>query len=154
MSKITAYTKNVIFALMTAFAIGISIMTLTWIHKLEETRCKCSQDYKRDYIKYFLYVYIFFLVFLVGEHLAAGNLNSSAKFIVSIVKSLMIVALIINTVFAIIYINGLKGCKCADDVRKDIYYYLNIIYISFVCLAVLLGILSVMFGMKKQSVRY
>jgi hypothetical protein len=144
MSKAT----NMIFALMTAFIIGISVMTLTWIHNLEEIMCKCSQDYKRDYIKYFLYVYIFFLVFIIGERFVADDLSKSAKYTVGIVKSLMVVALIINTIFAIIYINDLKGCKCSDDIRKDIYYYLNIIFISYVCLAIFIGILSVMFGFK------
>lgn len=154
MSKLSSYAKNIVFIIMTIFVISISIMALTWIHKLEETMCKCSQDYKRDYIKYFLYVYIFFLIFLGGEQFAGGVLSKSAQYIVSIVKSLMVVALIINTIFAIIYINDLKGCKCSDDVRKDIYYYLNVIYISFVCLAIVLGIASFMLGFKIPSSAY
>lgn len=145
-SKTSKYAGSIVFTLITVFAIGISIMALSWIHKLEDTRCTCSKGEKRDYIKYFLYVYIFFLVFLICEHIIADSLNSYAKMIVGIVKSIMLVALIINTIVAIIYINNLKGCKCSDDIRKDIYYYLNVIYISFVCLAILVGLI---FGMLK-----
>lgn len=141
---------SVVTFLLIAFAIGISITTLTWIHKLEDTMCKCSQDFKRDYIKYFLYVYIVFLLFILSEHYI--KYDKTAASVIKLVKTLMIIALIVNTIFAIIYITDLKGCKCSEDVRREIYYYLNIIYIAFVGLAIILGVLTYMVGGKPKAI--
>ena len=40
-------------------------MALEWIMKLETTNCKCSEDFKRDYIKYYLYIYFANLAFII-----------------------------------------------------------------------------------------
>lgn len=136
---------RLVSVILTLFILGISVMALSWINKLEETMCKCSEDYKRDYIKYYLYVYILFLLLTIA--IAYVKLGKTAKQIMKFVNVVMIIGLILNTIFAIMYINDLRNCKCSEDIRRDIYYYLNIIYISFVALGLSISILGIVLGM-------
>lgn len=136
---------RLVSVILTLFILGISVMALSWINKLEETMCKCSEDYKRDYIKYYLYVYILFLLLTIA--IAYVKLGKTAKQIMKFVNVVMIIGLILNTIFAIMYINDLRNCKCSEDIRRDIYYYLNIIYISFVALGLSISILALILGM-------
>ena len=143
---------RLISVILTLFILGISVMALSWINKLEETLCKCSEDYKRDYIKYYLYVYILFLLLTIA--FAYVKLGKTAKKIMNFVNVIMIIGLILNTIFAIMYINDLRNCKCSEDIRRDIYYYLNIIYISFVALGASISILGLMFGVSVTTKLY
>jgi hypothetical protein len=136
---------RLVSVILTLFILGISVMALSWINKLEETMCKCSEDYKRDYIKYYLYVYILFLLLTIA--ISYVKLGKTAKQIMKFVNVVMIIGLILNTIFAIMYINDLRNCKCSEDIRRDIYYYLNIIYISFVALGLSISILGLILGM-------
>ena len=137
--------------LFTLIALAISIMVLTWIHKLEEISCKCSEDFKRDYIKYFLYINICLLA--LGPIVLTVLMMYIKSFtpdslIFKIGTNLFYIAGLLNCIFAIMYIYRLKetDCKCSEDVRREIYYVLNWIYIAFVALMVLLIILIAVLG--------
>lgn len=146
------------------FIAGIVIysMTLEWINKLEVTQCKCSEDYKRDFIKYFLYFYLAFVVLnfiniiVVASYTfykvykgktpnkyvtSMGNIIQPIWKVIS--KLILPVLFLINIVFSIMYIIQLKTlhskleCLCSKDIRADIYYYWNIFIASFGCLLLL-----------------
>lgn len=152
----------VIQTIVTAILLGISIMALTWIHKLEEISCKCSEDFKRDYIKYFLYIYIVLIALgylsTIGLLMGFkwGKMSPTVKFLVNILKNLMFIALIINSIFAVIYIYRLKeiDCKCSEDIRREIYYVLNWINVAFIALVVFLSILLGIFGLVLGSIAF
>ena len=112
-----------------SIAVGISLVALTWIHKLEEISCKCSEDFKRDYIKYFLYIYIgLYTVAAFSSILQlSGYRYKINTTLFKIFKIIFYIASLLNSIFAIIYIYRLKeiDCKCSEDVRREIYYVLN-----------------------------
>jgi hypothetical protein len=138
-------------------AVGISVMVLTWIHKLEDTVCKCSIDFKRDYIKYYLYVYIVFYTlwfFAIIYMIYFFNLNNIfANGLVSLTLTLMQTLLpifsILNIIFSIMYIWHLKeiDCKCSEDIRREIYYILNWISVGFIIMAVIIILFAAIGGM-------
>jgi hypothetical protein len=99
-----------------------------------------------------LYVYILFLLLTIA--FAYVKLGKTAKKIMNFVNAVMIIGLILNTIFAIMYINDLRNCKCSEDIRRDIYYYLNIIYISFVALGASISILGLMLGVSVTTKLY
>ena len=136
-----------------AFALGISIMALTWIDKLEKISCKCSEDFKRDYIKYFLYIYIIILALAYFNTLLVafewnGKLHKILQKLLRVLIFVIPIALLLNTIFSIIYIHRLKeiDCKCSEDVRREVYYLINLIHIGFIGLQILLGIFAAIFG--------
>ena len=147
------------------FVTGVAVyaMTLEWIHKLEVTKCKCSEDYKRDFIKYFLYFYLVFLglnivvlifsviygfytvfspTFKVNKWIMAiGNILQVLWQLVTFVSPYLF---IVNVIFSIMYITQLKefhkslSCECSEDIRREIYYYWNIISATLIGIMILI----------------
>lgn len=138
-------------------AIGFSVMALTWIHKLEDTLCNCSVDFKRDYIKYYLYIYvilytlwvfaiIYMIYFFKVTNIFAIGLIS---FIATLMQTLLPIFSILNIIFSIMYIWHLKeiDCKCSEDIRREIYYILNWISVGFIIMAVIIILFVAIGGM-------
>jgi hypothetical protein len=129
--------------------IVINYMALLWLYKLEEISCKCSQNWKRDYIKYFLYIYfvktlinLLVNIYMYVSHIAYkdSNFYSYYKYILFIFNIIAFA----NLIIVIIYIDELKknNCTCSEDFRREIYWYYNIIL-----LALFVMIYIMMFGM-------
>jgi hypothetical protein len=158
------YFMSVLFILIVfSIAVGISLVALTWIHKLEEISCKCSEDFKRDYIKYFLYIYIgLYTVAAFSSILQlSGYRYKINTTLFKIFKIIFYIASLLNSIFAIIYIYRLKeiDCKCSEDVRREIYYVLNWITIAFIALIfliiiILLPFVGMFFYKSKMSGKY
>lgn len=137
------------FALIISVAIiTIHILALLWLHKLESTSCKCSANWKRDYIKYFLYAYFVFVALQLVMFAATGKqLMQSESSLVRVLVMLFNLFAIVNAFVAIFYVNELKDadCKCSEDVRREVYYYWNIVYLALWALVVLLSIVMIIF---------
>lgn len=144
----------VITTLLFLISVGFSIMVLTWINKLEATACKCSEDFKRDYIKYYFYVYVslYSLMYLNAVYmLMAGSLSIFSGiilFIISIVQYILPIFSLLNIIFSIMYIWKLKEiqCACSEDIRREIFYVLSWINVGFMALAVLLVFFTAIVG--------
>ncbi len=139
----------IITTVIYAIGLGISIMVLTWIDKLEKTACKCSEDFKRDYIKYYFYGYIVCLTLIYANALSIilsefSVSNSAVITLIGIIRYILPIFGLINMILSIMYIWKLKqiDCKCSEDIRREIYYVLNWINVGFLGLGVLLIILS------------
>jgi hypothetical protein len=138
-------------------AVGISVMVLTWIHKLEDTVCKCSVDFKRDYIKYYLYAYIvfytlwFFAILYMMYFFYLNNIlaNGLISLVLTLMQTFLPIFSILNIVFSIMYIWHLKeiDCKCSEDIRREIYYILNWISIGFIIMAIIIILFVAIGGM-------
>lgn len=135
-------------------ALIINVYALVWIMKLEAIpECKCSDNWMRLYIKYFLHVYIPILiisiilyVYLYLSGLAPKDLNNNGVF----VAYRMFVGIVglfgfANMIIAIIFINKLKeiNCECSEDVKREIYFIYNIVLASFMAIIILLGLMAV-----------
>ena len=135
-------------------ALIINVYALVWIMKLEAIpECKCSDNWMRLYIKYFLHVYIPILiisiilyVYLYLSGLAPKDLNNNSVF----VAYRMFVGIVglfgfANMIIAIVFINKLKeiNCECSEDVKREIYFIYNIVLASFMAIIILLGLMAV-----------
>lgn len=135
-------------------ALIINVYALVWIMKLEAIpECKCSDNWMRLYIKYFLHVYIPILiisiilyVYLYLSGLAPKDLNNNSVF----VAFRMFVGIVgffgfANMIIAIVFINKLKeiNCECSEDVKREIYFIYNIVLASFMAIIILLGLMAV-----------
>ena len=138
-------------------AITINCMALMWLQKLEDINCKCSENWMHIYIKYFLYAYFIFLLisFLINAYLFLSNTGYSDSQLYSMFRILMLVFNgfgIVNIIISIIYISELKkiNCECSEDVRREIYWYYNIVRIIFICLMILI-LTSTFIALRKMS---
>lgn len=126
-------------------------MTLQWIQKLEESKCKCSESSQRDFIKYYLYAYLILLGITVVLGFASvfmefskvkwlNALQPFAKFMRMIIATLSFV----NMIVSIIYISKLKeiDCKCSEDIRREVYYIWSILSLAVNALFVLFMIVG------------
>ena len=145
-------------------ALIINVYALIWIMKLEAIpECKCSDNWMRLYIKYFLHVYIPILiisiilyVYLFSFGLSPNDLNNNGVF----VAYRMFVGIVglfgfANMIIAIIFINRLKeiNCECSEDIKREIYFIYNIVLASFMAVIILLGLIAFPIGVLSSMRR-
>jgi hypothetical protein len=149
----TIATSILISIVIWIIALIINVYALIWIMKLEAIpECKCSDNWMRLYIKYFLHVYIPILIisiiiyiYLYSSGLAPTDLTSGI-----FVAYRMFVGIVgffgfANMIIAIVFISKLKelNCECSEDIKREIYFIYNIVLASFMAIAVLLGLMAI-----------
>ena len=134
-----------------------------WIAKLEKINCACSDNFMRNYIKYFLFVMIPVVIIqlFIAIYTLLYDINSSCSMsgttliFIGVLRFIFGIFYIINICVAIIYINKLKelNCKCSEDVRREVYWIYNIILASILCILIILmliHILSIFFSRSSK----
>lgn len=160
----TIATSILFYIVMWIIALIINVYALVWIMKLEAIpECKCSDNWMRLYIKYFLHVYIPILiisiilyVYLYSFGLSPNDLNNNSVF----VAYRMFVGIVglfgfANMIIAIIFINKLKeiNCECSEDIKREIYFIYNIVLASFMAVIILLGLIAFPIGVLSSMRR-
>jgi len=134
-------------------ALIINVYALIWITKLEAIpECKCSDNWMRLYIKYFLHVYIPILIisiiiyiYLYSSGLAPTDLTSGIFVAYRMFVGIVGLFGFANMIIAIVFISKLKelNCECSEDIKREIYFIYNIVLASFMAIALLLGLMAV-----------
>ena len=118
-----------------------------WIAKLEKINCACSDNFMRNYIKYFLFVMIpvviiqlFIAIYIILYDINSVCMSDTTLIIISVIRFIFGIFYFINICMAIIYINKLKelNCKCSEDIRREVYWIYNIILASVICILIIL----------------
>jgi hypothetical protein len=151
---VNSVKKRLIIAMIVGGIIGliINVSALTWLHKLEEMNCACSEHWMRSYIKYYLYVIIpiFCIGLLINAYLYISdysiidlNNNDVFMFYKSFTNIVSFFGLA-NIVIVIIFINRLKeiNCECSEDIKREIYWIYNIILVSIIGGALLFALIG------------
>jgi hypothetical protein len=130
----------VIAGIIDVIVIIINVFALMWIYHLEEIACKCSENWKRDYIKYFLYVFFAMVIFRMIAILFTGRSLLRQNMLLTSIMFLYYGFSIANMFIAIIYINELKSinCECSEDIRREVYFYYNIVRLALFGIMILL----------------
>jgi len=147
-------SESFIFAIVIGIiGLIININAIMWIYKLENIpECKCSDNWMRMYLKYYLLVVIpiVFIQILINIYLYLNDLRFS-----DITGSVMLTFRVfvgfvnfmgfLNIIIAIIFINKLKeiNCECSEDVRREVYFIYNIVLASFIGIALLFTLMSI-----------
>lgn len=148
---------NIATLVVSVIAVVINIMGFVWIKNLEDISCKCSENWMRDYIKYFLIAYFVINTINLTLSLYINSIKNKEAVFMSILKNplymlwsglvmLYSVFAFINIFVVITYIQKLKevNCECSEDVKREIYWYYNIIIISVVALFILLSLIELL----------
>ena len=134
----------------------INVYAFVWIMKLEAIpECKCSDNWMRLYIKYFLQIYIPVLiinmllnVYLYTVGLVATDLTSGIFVAYRAFTGFVGLFGFVNMIIAIMFISKLKemNCECSEDIKREIYFIYNIIIASFMALAILFVLMAAPIG--------
>lgn len=106
------------------FKFIIFLIFLTYVMKLEKTKCVCSKNWERKYIKYYS------IAVLIIALIQFFNINFYAK--LSIVQYLMGIGGIVFIFVAFNYVNDMNkiDCECSENWKKSaltIYAWLSMI---------------------------
>jgi hypothetical protein len=133
-------------------ALVINIFAIIWIYKLENIDCKCSNNWMRLYIKYYLLIIIpimvitlFINVYLYFNNLEYSDIKSNLLSLYFFIIGGFNIFGFLNIIISIIFINKLKeiNCDCSEDIKREVYYIYNIIMASLICLTILLLLMSI-----------
>jgi len=119
------------------------IFIIYYLFHLEKIGCKCSLNYRRNYILIYNISIVCFSIFMLFTHI-----NPSIIF--PIFGVLFLFASILNVIFTIQYVNDLKKqkCDCSDSFIRNLMYILAIIQIfSWFLIITTLIIVAVTYGM-------
>lgn len=144
------YYISILF--ISIISIAINIMGFVWIKNLEDISCECSENWMRDYIKYFLISYFIINIINLLLSIYINSIKNKEGVFISFIKNplyimwtgiLMVYLLFafINIFVVIAYVQKLKdiNCDCSEDIKREIYWYYNIIMASILALYILLA---------------
>ena len=120
------------------------IIIINYINNLEKN-CKCSDNWKRDFIKYSLIIFVIFLLLKVVFGKKLHEIN----------KNIILLIILLNFVFTFVvlfYINELKEneCKCSESNIRTILEIVNYIRL-FIMIIGLLGFIYLYFKLFRKS---
>jgi hypothetical protein len=130
----------------------INIFAIMWIFKLENIDCKCSNNWMRLYIKYYLLLIIPIIcitllinVYLYFNNLVYSDITNSLFSLYKLFAGFVTIIGLINIIISIIFINRLKeiNCECSEDIKREVYYIYNIVLASLICITILLFLMAV-----------
>jgi|SaaInl85LU_5_DNA_1037374.scaffolds.fasta_scaffold88664_2 hypothetical protein len=124
------------------FALAMNIFVVTWIQKLDDIQCKCSEDWRTPYIKYWT---IFNICLSVTIFLLRTVFSFELPIYMIYLSGIQIILGIMNLIALISYIYKLKKieCECSEDNRREIIYiYQWIIAVLLIFLLLLVGLAS------------
>lgn len=123
--------------ILSTIVVSPFMIQLYYVYTLEEEKCKCSTDWKRDYIKIFSFIAIMYL-FMIVMSLFLGIEFYKNK----VVKMLMGLASLINMIVLYVYIRKLKEIECGCALEYDNIYtflkYYSLIGIVFMAASILM----------------
>lgn len=146
------------YGLVFAMVVGligfiINVNAILWIYKLESIpECKCSDNWMRLYLKYYLFVVIpvvfiqFFInMYLFMNDLRLSDITGSAFLMFRVFVGFVNFVGFLNIIIAIIFINKLKeiNCECSEDIKREVYFIYNIVLATFIGITVLFTLMSI-----------
>jgi len=129
------YLSNVILNLFVFFLL---IAAYSYVQKLENIGCACSEHQNRDFIKSFSVVAFVFLIFVtfVPTSVVAKMFGRPTAFLYTILKIVFYIITIVYFFMIIDYTRFLvnEKCKCSEDMRRELIMAGSIIEVMLMLL--------------------
>lgn len=119
--------------IISSIYIAVWVWILYYITKLEITGCKCSADWRRTFIKYYIIVLLIMFVLRIFEYWSPQE-TAPALMTIQFMFSIMFMIVVFN------YINDLKvkKCRCSENDARDLLEILNYVNIFLMALSLLI----------------
>jgi len=132
------------------------VLTFTYIQKLENIGCVCSEHEYRDFIKNFsIIAIVYYGIFMF---VSTGTINNTLGKELMILYNIIDIAFLITTLFyfyyTIVYVRYLvnEKCKCSEDLRREIIMWSSIIEMFLLVLVVIVALILPVIGSVTASV--
>ena len=150
--------STVVFLIVQVISLLVNVLinwvTISWIQKLDRTKCECSEDWKKSGLEYWAYFSTFMsIITFMLNILFYFVYNTQFKHNRYLLGMLSVFSFM-NTVGTLLYINNLKSidCKCSEDMKREILYIFNWIKVAFMIIALIMVIgIMITFGMIYQK---
>ena len=113
---------------LTRFLIFLAnLYILFYVYQLDVNDCKCSDNFKRDYIFYFSIAYIFITISLI----IFPEIFHKNYQLTNLIKIILGVGLLINIYYLYKFSNELEEekCKCSKGFGRDLMKVFSLFYI-------------------------
>jgi hypothetical protein len=133
-------------------ALIINVYAIVWIYKLETIDCKCSNNWMRTYIKYYLHAIIPIMsitllinIYLYFNDLTYRDITNDLFTTYRVIAGFVNFFGLVNIIISIIFINELKkiNCECSEDIKREVYFIYNIIMASIISISILIALMSI-----------
>lgn len=126
---------------MFLFSAIVSSLILYYLKQLENIGCKCSLNFKHDYIFYFTIVNLCYVI--VNATIGELSVIRMMRLIIGIP---ILIASFVNLIFTIQYIDDLrqKNCDCSESIIREGMYILAIINLCSMLIILLFLIILVL----------
>lgn len=124
-------------------AVLISLIIIKYVYDLENKKCKCSKDWRRDYIKIFAFITLVISVISCALTFSKVVLSNSFRIPIHIILSAYMIASIVNIYALFTYSQKLmvyKKCHCSDTWSRTFLYYYSMVFAVLYFCAIILGI--------------
>jgi len=132
------------------------VLTFTYIQKLENIGCVCSEHEYRNFIKTFsVMAIVYYGIFMF---VSAGTINNTLGKELMVLYNIIDVVFLITTLFyfyyTIVYVRYLvnEKCKCSEDLRREIIMWSSIIEMFLLVLVVIVALILPVIGSVTSSV--
>lgn len=142
------YVGNLMISL---FIFLLLIAVYSYIEKMEENGCACSEHPNRTFIKKFTAVVLLFLVFIiiVPTSLVSEQFGITIAGIYTFVKLIFYIICIVYFFLIIDYTRFLvnEKCKCSEDIRREFIMAGSVVEISlFILILMTVIVLPILFS--------
>lgn len=128
--------ENMAKLIASMVVIILMVVTYTYIQKLEQIQCQCSEHPYRTYIKnYIIFAVIFLLLTMfITPGMVARTFGVSVAAVLPMVELLFTIATFVFLIYALQYVRFLmrEKCKCSEDLRREVLYVWSILQIVLV----------------------
>jgi hypothetical protein len=133
--------------------IYLSYLYVKYINNLERTKCKCSEDIKRDMVKNFSYLVLISWALLIFVILVFPP--KELRFLNS--KWITLLNFILTAAYGYLlftYSSKLidESCKCSEGWVRDAMQYQSYIYISISVVSVIIFLAKILIGNDKREI--
>jgi hypothetical protein len=132
------------------------VLTFTYIQKLENIGCVCSEHEYRDFIKTFsVMAIVYYGIFMF---VSSGTINNTLGKELMVLYNVIDIIFLITTLFyfyyTIVYVRYLvnEKCKCSEDLRREIIMWSSIIEMFLLVLVVIVALILPVIGSVTASV--
>lgn len=133
------------------FLVGILfIAAYTYIQKLEDAGCDCSNHPNRSFIKTFSLVGVIYLVFtmFVTPKMIIENVGKEGAAVYTFLDLVFLVTSVVYFYQTIVYVRYLinEKCKCSEDMRRELIMWGSLIELIMIVQVLLLSMIIPIVG--------
>ena len=131
------------------------VLTFTYIQKLENIGCVCSEHEYRNFIKTFsVMAIVYFGIFMFVSSGTINNfLGKELMVLYNIIDVLFLVMTLFYFYYTIVYVRYLvnEKCKCSEDLRREIIMWSSIIEMFLLVLVVIVALILPVIGSDRAN---